>query len=122
MPKPIVHTFYNTLPDGSYSEEEVEIPTVWQICDTCRGEGKSSAYLGVISPEDEADDDWMEDYTHGRFDKPCNVCKGLGRVAVPDEQWLDANPDIRDRYEQDMDEEAAYEAECRAERRYLGLC
>ena len=120
MPMPIVHTFVSYDDALNAHEETVEIPTVWAICDTCKGEGKSSAYMGVISEEDEQDDDWMTDYMNGRFDKPCNVCKGLGREAIPNEAWLDANPSIRDRYEQDLKDEAAYDAECRAERRYLG--
>lgn len=94
------------------------IPSVWEICEECRGEGKSSRYMGVISDEDAQDDDWMQDYMNGRFDKPCRECSGLGRVAVMDQAYLDAHPDIRQMVDDHNAEEAEYRATCRAERMF----
>jgi hypothetical protein len=120
MPTPIEYSFFTINNNGFKTEEIVEIPTVWVICDECKGEGQSSAHLGVLSEEDEQDYEFMELYSVGAYDKPCKACNALGRKISPDEAWLDANPSIRDRYEQDLKDKAAYDAECRAERRYLG--
>ena len=120
MRQPIVHTFYNyDEATDTETEEVVEIPTVWAICDVCKGDGKSSAYLGVISEEDMDDTEWMDDYMAGRFDRPCVACTG-GKVAIPDDGWLNRNPSIRDRYQDDLVEKSRYDAECAAERRACG--
>lgn len=68
--------------DGS----EIELPFKWVICSDCRGDGKSSAYLGAYtrSEMDEAGPEFCDDYMAGRYDRPCDGCEGLGRVKVAD--------------------------------------
>jgi RecJ-like exonuclease len=65
---------------------EIELPTRWEICDMCRGEGKESAYLGAFTSEDFAEDyEFFEDYMAGRYDRTCEACRGTGKVKVVDE-------------------------------------
>lgn len=80
----------------------VSLPAQWAICGHCRGEGKSSAYLGAFTREDfDEDPDFAEEYMQGSYDKPCTPCNGTGKVkevnrdaCTTDEQkaalkWLD---------------------------------
>jgi hypothetical protein len=72
--------------------EELELPSKWEICDVCRGEGEHSRAVdgdGLTQSDfDEAGPEFMEDYFAGRYDKRCEECKGSGRVAVVDEDRL----------------------------------
>jgi hypothetical protein len=74
------------------NDEEVKVPSTVQLCDSCGGEGKSSAYLGAFTgqrlEELQLDDDFREDYLAGRYDRPCERCGGHGRIRVPDEDQL----------------------------------
>lgn len=110
--KPVL---YNELEDGSF--EEIELPTVWEICWDCRGEGKSSAYLGAFTQEDiERDwepDEW-EDYMAGAYDRVCEHCGGSGKVKEVDYEAL--SPEMQKRWDQHCKEEAEFEAISRAER------
>lgn len=63
----------------------------WIICRHCRGEGKSSGYLGAFSmAELHEDPDFYEDYMSGAYDRPCEVCAGSGKLLVkePDPSHL----------------------------------
>lgn len=68
---------------GVPEEEAKPDRSPWIICPECSGEGKSSAYLGSFTREDiERDwdpDDWQE-YLDGAYDRPCNVCRGTGKL------------------------------------------
>lgn len=60
-------------------------PSKWAICDTCRGEGTSTAYLGAYTQSDreEMGDEWYdfaEDVQRGVFDQPCLECDGSGKI------------------------------------------
>ena len=71
--------------------DDVEFPAVWEICNHCHGEGKSSSYLGAFSREEfeEAfDPEEQEDYFNGAYDRPCEHCNGSGKVQVVDEENL----------------------------------
>ena len=84
-------------------EREIEVEAVWKICPDCRGEGKSSRYLGAFTSLefDAFDDDVQDDYLSGRLDRTCDRCKGWGKLLCPDvdkmlprvkagwEQWLE---------------------------------
>jgi len=64
----------------------VRIPCVWEICDHCDGSGGSSAWLGAFSREEfdeQFDYDEQEAYWRGDYDRPCEHCRGSGKVAVP---------------------------------------
>lgn len=65
-------------------EVEVIIPGEWEICDTCRGEGKV-AFQGMAFTESEfyEDPDFAEDYWGGKYDKQCTDCNGTGKIYVP---------------------------------------
>lgn len=66
-------------------DEEITLPTTWQICGTCRGNGTSSAYLGAFSQDDMAEDpDFAEDYMAGQYDRSCDECDGEGKIKVVD--------------------------------------
>jgi len=60
------------------------LPAQWVICDSCKGEGGTSKHLGAFSRDDidELGDEWLEDYVAGAFDRPCEDCKGSGKVLT----------------------------------------
>ena len=73
----------NTLYIG---DEERKLPTKWCICRQCKGDGKSSAYLGAYTHEEmeQQGEQFIEDYFGGRFDRICESCKGAGKVQEVD--------------------------------------
>ena len=96
---------------------EIELPTKWEICDLCNGEGRHvnpSIDAGGISGEAFLEDpDFAEDYMAGAYDVACNACGGAGKVKVPDYDQL--TEDQRKALEEQQMADAAYEAERRAE-------
>jgi DNA-directed RNA polymerase subunit RPC12/RpoP len=75
-------------------EDEIELPTHWEVCDVCHGEGKHvnpAIDCGGISEEMEDDPDFRENYMSGMYDVPCNHCggkrvvKGVDWNAMSDE-------------------------------------
>ena len=97
--------------------EEHVCPTKWAICDSCRGEGKSSAYLGAFTSSEWADEDqdFQEDYMAGRYDRTCEECHGSGKVKVAAPEELDE--DERKLWEEHAREMAAMRAMEASERR-----
>jgi len=84
-------------------DTEIELPYQWEICGHCRGEGKSSAYLGAFTAEQMREDpDFSDDYRRGFYDRDCDRCGGTGKLAVPDREAMAA--EVRD----------AYDAQCKA--------
>lgn len=71
---------------------EIEVPAVWEICDTCRGDGSHSRRVepdgGFTSSEwAEAcadDDEFADRYFSGGYDSPCEDCDSAGKVQVTD--------------------------------------
>lgn len=106
MPKPL------TIIDNDGNE--VELPTRNEVCSQCEGEGRSSAYLGVIDPN-EWEPDELDEYMQGRYDRTCETCKGERVVAVVDEDRL--TPDQLVLWHEWERSEAEYRAICEAERR-----
>jgi hypothetical protein len=104
--------------------QEISVPTRWEICERCEGNGKhdpesfsngftESEFYDLFDDEEE-----REAYFNGRYDVPCRECAKSGKVRVPN---LDSFTDEqREGYERALEERAAYERECAAERRYLG--
>ena len=108
----MLSNFTVTDPEG----DEIKLPTRWEICSTCRGEGRSSAYLGAFSGEDMAEDpDFARDYMNGAYDRACDTCGGDGKVRAVDEDRL--TPELLALYEEEVREEADYQSMCRMERR-----
>lgn len=48
------------------------------VCPACEGTGGSSAYLGAFTSDDmhDMDEEFMEDYFAGSFDRTCDHCQG----------------------------------------------
>jgi len=96
---------------------ERELPFMWAICDDCSGHGKSSAYLGAFSgrrlEEAQADTEFWEDYLAGVYDRPCEGCKGSGKVKIVDESRL--SPEDLAAWRAQVADDAADAAERRAE-------
>jgi hypothetical protein len=96
---------------------EFVMPTHKEVCDYCRGEGKSSAYLGSYtqSEMDEQGPEFYEDYMAGAYDQECPECRGLRVVDVVDEERLPE--DLRREWQDYVREMYAMDAEIAAERR-----
>lgn len=54
------------------------------VCSSCEGRGATSAHLGAFTSDDmhDMDDEFMEDYFAGSFDRTCKDCKGQNVVPV----------------------------------------
>ena len=106
-----------TIEDADGNERV--LPTGWEICGSCDGHGKSSAYLGAITEADR-ERDWDEDefaeYMRGGYDRPCDECNGTGKVKVVDVKAL--TDEEREAWEGKCAEDDEYRAECESERRY----
>lgn len=101
-------------------DNEIELPTKWAICGTCRGNGKHSLRLGAITQEDREQwsDDEFADYMAGFYDERCDDCED-GKVKVVDQDRL--SPEQHKAWEDATRAEAEYQAEVRAEQRYFGM-
>lgn len=110
---PIAYTTYND--DGS--ETDHTLPSRWEICHVCRGNGRHSLRLGCFTQDDmdEMGPDFEDDYMSGGYDSACDDCNGTGKVEVVDRERV--SPAILASMEADADEEAEYQAMCAAERR-----
>lgn len=77
---------YTYTDPATDDEVTVTLPTRWAICDCCRGDGHHAQHLGEFDAERMADHDeeWIEDYYAGRFDRPCTDCGGTGKVQLLD--------------------------------------
>ena len=91
-----------------------QLPARWFICGCCNGDGRSSAYLGVID-RDEWDADEFEDYLAGGYDRPCAACSGSGKVLEVDRERCD--PEVLAAIDRDAYDLAMHRRECEAERR-----
>lgn len=69
-------------------EDEIELPTKYEVCPVCRGEGKHvnpSIDAGGLSMNEFYDDpDFAEDYFGGTYDVTCNRCRGKRVVKAAD--------------------------------------
>jgi len=98
--------------------DTTELPTVWDVCHNCGGDGSHSKHLGAITQEDR-DRDWDDEsfmhYLSGGYDMECEVCKGRRVVAVVDRSRLDA--ETLAAWDEQCVADADYEALCAMERR-----
>ena len=112
---------YLDTPEGLV--DEVELPTIMEVCGTCSGKGTTvdPAIDGHgISPEEFADDpDFAESYFRGDYDVPCRTCSGHKVVPVADLDKM--SPDYRSAYESQLSQQAADQQEIELERKHLGL-
>lgn len=83
-----------------------KVPAHWEICSCCNGEGKSSAYLGAYSREEfdrEFDYEEQERYFAGEYDRPCEECRGSGKVLeVNYDQLTPKQKQVVDNYYDDL--------------------
>ena len=98
--------------DGSI--EEIELPTKWDVCSVCDGEGQhvnpSIDAGGISACEFDTDPDFAEAYFGGTYDVVCNRCHGRTTERVVD--WDALTPEQAAAYERQLEEEArdrAYE-------------
>lgn len=82
-----------TVIDDDGSEVTYDLPTKWEVCHICNGEGKHvnpAIDAGGLSAEDFAEDpDLAENYFSGAYDVPCNGCGGMRVQKVVDEVKCD---------------------------------
>lgn len=104
----------NNIPDA---DEPTLLPAHWEICGCCSGNGTTSRYMGSWTQSEWADEDpdFKEDYLAGNYDRPCEECKGLGRVAVVTEEAC-TTPEQKAALKF-MRDEAEWRAEAAAERK-----
>jgi RecJ-like exonuclease len=75
----------------AYHEEEGTfdrpLPSKWEICTACRGEGHRALHGIAITQDEWADwdDEDKETYRTGGYDTPCDNCDGSGKVRTLDE-------------------------------------
>lgn len=111
-------------------EVEVDLPAKNEVCDRCEGHGThlnpSIGEYGYSREEFEEsfDEEEREEYFKrgGRYDVICEVCHGKNVVLLIDEEWIDKNGSLEEKtaleaYNEKLEEDAAYERECAAERR-----
>lgn len=103
------------------------------VCPNCGGTGSSSAYLGAFTSDDmhDMDDEFMDDYFAGNFDRKCDECNGQRvvkgcktegcdeQVAVIHSYWSGRHEyDHCFEHDADARESAECEAQGAAERAY----
>jgi hypothetical protein len=98
-------------------ETEVALPTSWQVCPVCNGEGKhvnpSIDCGGIPSERFHDDPEFAESYFSGAYDVPCNHCSGRSTVLGVDFGAL--SPEMENAYNAECEAEAENRAEQRAE-------
>ncbi len=102
---------------GGEGSEEVTLPTVWEICGECHGDGTHVHNdLRSWSESDiAADPDDFHDMMAGKYDVKCQECNGSGKVRAPDINSLPES--MQERIHAHWKEEAYHAAEVAAERR-----
>lgn len=106
--------------DGAHVE--AILPTRWEICGCCDGEGTTSSAVecdggGFTASEwAEQDHDSREDYLAGQYARACDECRGSGKGRVLDHDRL---TDEQAEALHDQSEADDYiDAEMAAERRF----
>ena len=100
----------------------LSVPTQWEICGECRGEGKRlmDGFHGVAFTQEDRRDwspDDEDDYFSGAMDVPCTDCSGTGKVRVLDLSGLSET--FRQSVDAWHEEESYYDQE-RAQERAMG--
>lgn len=119
--KRMVFTF--EVDDGESDEPaSYTLPLKMEVCPTCQGRGthvNPSIDAGGITDDDDIWDDYNEDgeslYTSGAYDMTCGTCHG--RNVVPSIDRRAADKKVLEIWDEKSEEDAEFEAICRAERR-----
>lgn len=99
-------------------EEEVRLPSRYEVCGRCRGRGvhDPEAFSGGFSVEEfHEDPDFAEEYLSGRYDVSCSVCGGRRVELRPD--WDRMSDELQAEVREAIDREARFRAEAAYERR-----
>ena len=107
--------------DGEGSEL-VAFPSRWVICPACEGHGTDRGRSverdggGFTASEwAEEDEDFRADYMAGRYDRPCEECKGNGKIFTIDrEQAAITRPAELARYDAFLADEAGVPGDVRS--------
>lgn len=98
------------------------LPARWAICGCCQGCGTDRGASvecdggGFTGSEwAEQGEDFQRDYLAGFYDRPCEPCKGSGKVLVVNRAQADRK--LLKEYDAHLREEQEYRAMCAAERR-----
>src|SRR5215831_3561630 len=98
---------------------EFVLPTKWQVCPRCNGNGShvNSAIddNGLTAADFDEDPDFGESYMRGDYDVTCEECDGRTTVQGVDLDRLPA--DVLREYEESLQEERDFQAAWRAEQR-----
>lgn len=101
------------------------VPAEYQVCEECEGSGTTTAHIepeggGFTSSEwhemEAGDPDFAEDYFSGKYDRPCEECRGDRVVLTPIEE--EADPAVMAALWEAVQHETAYQAEVAHQRRY----
>lgn len=89
--------------------EYIELRAKYEVCPSCHGKGKSSAYLGAFTQDDmdEMGEDFRDDYMRGEYDRACDECAGERVILVVDRD--NNSPEFLDAY--DKWEEEKYQTQ-----------
>lgn len=114
-PAPDKITVWVENEDGS--ETEIDLPTKYEVCSVCNGEGKHvnpSIDCNGLSRDDFYDDpDFAEDYMSGKYDVICNNCQGKRVEKIVDRE--NTSPELLEAYDNEIQADADYRAERLAE-------
>lgn len=101
------------------SKEPLVLPHVWEICSSCRGEGKSSAHLGAFTQDEWAreDDEFKQDYMAGFYDRPCEHCDGGRAKRVDTGRFEREHPEEYAEWVKGQESDAWMDAMSESERR-----
>ena len=92
--------YYN---EATGEDKKIELPTHWEVCDVCHGEGRHvnpNIDCGGISEEMEDDPDFRENYMSGMYDVTCYTCGGKRVVKGVD--WDALSDEHRKAYEDQL--------------------
>ncbi len=84
-------------------ETVVQLPTRWEVCDACEGEGthvNPAIDCGGVKEEWADDPEFRHDYLAGKYDVVCGCCGG-NRV-VKNVDWDALNDEHRAAYEEQL--------------------
>ncbi len=111
--------FTFTIYHDNDSEEEISVPTHWEVCPVCNGQGThvnpSIDAHGITADEFHEDPDFEGDYFSGVYDQTCNECHGRTTVRAPN--WDAMSQEHQDAYQRQCDDLNSMYAEMAAERR-----
>lgn len=102
------------------NDREVKLPTKWDVCPVCDGEGKHvnpAIDCNGLTAEDFAEDpDFYDEYMSGTYDVTCNRCNGRTTVRVIDWDSPEITPEVHEMYLRQEREAEEIRACQRAER------